>query len=172
MASVRAVILGQDPYHGLGQAHGLAFSNLSAKKPPSLGSILREWHDDCGYEIPSRGSLEAWAHHGVLLLDTALTVREGTANSHAEVWEPFTGALIHAVANRPGRVAFLLWGAPAIRAGARIDRTRHLVIESSHPSPFSANRPCGKARRFLGSRPFSAANAGHVEPIDWSLPAS
>jgi uracil-DNA glycosylase len=171
-ASVRAVILGQDPYHGPGQAHGLAFSTLAEKKPPSLRNILHEWHHDCGYEIPSSGSLEAWARHGVLLLNTALTVRGGNANSHAEVWEPVTGALIEAVADKPERIAFLLWGVQAMRAGGSITRSRHLVIESSHPSSFSASRPCGKAQPFLGSRPFSAVNAGLVEPIDWSLPAS
>jgi uracil-DNA glycosylase len=171
-ASVRAVILGQDPYHGAGQAHGLAFSTLAPTMPPSLRNILREWHDDCGDEIPSSGSLEAWARHGVMLLNTALTVRRGTADSHSKVWEPFTRALIGAVADKPERVAFLLWGASAIGAGVAIDRSRHLIIESSHPSPFSANRSCGQARPFLGSRPFSSANAGLVEPIDWSLPAS
>jgi uracil-DNA glycosylase len=171
-ASVRAVILGQDPYHGPGQAHGLAFSTLSAKKPPSLRNILREWHDDCGYEVPTSGSLEVWARHGVLLLNTALTVRQGVANSHAKVWKAFTSAFIDAVADQPERIAFLLWGGPAISAGVSIDRSRHLVIESSHPSPFSFNRPCGKARPFLGSHPFSAANDELVEPIDWSLPAS
>jgi uracil-DNA glycosylase len=168
-ASVRAVILGQDPYHGTGQAHGLAFSTLAPKVPPSLRNIFREWHDDCGCEIPSSGSLQAWANHGVLLLNTALTVREGAANRHAKVWGPFARAFVDAVAGKPERVAFLLWGGAAISAGVSIVRSRHLVIESSHPSPFSANRPCGKARPFVGSRPFTAANAGLVDAIDWSL---
>jgi uracil-DNA glycosylase len=169
LASVRAVILGQDPYHGPGQAHGLAFSTLAEKKPPSLCNVLREWQDDCGYEIPSSGSLEAWANHGVLLLNTALTVREGAANSHAQVWGPFARAFVDAVADKPERVAFLLWGGAAISAGVSIARSRHLVIESSHPSPRSANRPCGAARPFLGSRPFSSANEGLSKPINWSL---
>jgi uracil-DNA glycosylase len=168
---VRAVILGQDPYHGPGQAHGLAFSVLAKKWPPSLRNLLNEWHDDCGYELPASGSLEAWAKHGVLLLNTALTVMDGSANSHAHDWLPFSRAIVAAVAARPERIAFLLWGASAIQNGHRLDLSRHVVIESSHPSPFSANRRCGNARQFIGSRPFTAANACLVEPINWSLVA-
>jgi uracil-DNA glycosylase len=168
-ASVRAVILGQDPYHEQGQAHGLAFSTLATKRPLSLQNILKEWHEDCGCEMPEDGSLEAWARHGVLLLNTALTVRGGRANSHARAWQPFTSAIVDAVAAKPERVAFLLWGAAAIRKGRSIDRKRHVVIESSHPSPLSANRPCGDAPAFLGSRPFNSANKGLVQRIDWSL---
>jgi uracil-DNA glycosylase len=168
-ACVRAVILGQDPYHRFGQAHGLAFSTLADKRPGSLRNILREWHDDCGFEIPDGNSLGVWARHGVLLLNTALTVRERAANSHGPQWQTFTDALIDTVAAKPQRVAFLLWGAAAIEKGRSIDGKRHIVIESSHPSPLSANRTCGDAPAFLGSRPFSRANLGLVDPIDWSL---
>jgi uracil-DNA glycosylase len=168
-ASVRAVILGQDPYHEPGQAHGLAFSTLATNRPLSLQNILKEWHEDCGYEIPEDGSLEAWARHGVLLLNTALTVRCGKANSHARMWQPFSTAIVDAVAAKPERIAFLLWGAAAIRTGRSIDGRRNVVIESSHPSPLSANRPCGDAPAFFGRRPFSFANAGLAKPIDWSL---
>lgn len=168
-ADVKAVILGQDPYHQAGQAHGLAFSTLAGKRPGSLRNILKEWHDDCGFEVPDGNSLDGWARHGVLLLNTALTVRERAPNSHGPQWQAFTDALIDTVAGKPQRVAFLLWGAPAIEKGRSIDRKRHNVIESSHPSPLSANRTCGMAPAFLGSHPFSRANIGLADPIDWSL---
>lgn len=168
-ADVKGVILGQDPYHRSGQAHGLAFSTLADKRPGSLRNILREWHDDCGFEIPDGNSLGGLARHGVLLLNTALTVREGSPNCHGPQWQAFTDALIDTVAAKPHRVAFLLWGAAAIEKGHSIDHKRHTVIESSHPSPLSASRTCGKAPAFLGSRPFSRANVGLANPIDWSL---
>jgi uracil-DNA glycosylase len=142
---------------------------LASKKPPSLKNILQEWHDDCHFDIPDSGSLVPWAEHGVLLLNTALTVRERNANSHAPEWQPFTSAIIEAVAARPDRVAFLLWGAAAIDKARLIDETRHTVIKSSHPSPLSFKRPCRGAPAFLGSRPFSAANAGLASPVNWSL---
>jgi uracil-DNA glycosylase len=167
--SVKAVILGQDPYHGAGQAHGLAFSTLVRKKPPSLRNILQEWHDDCHFGIPEDGSLVAWAEHGVLLLNTALTVRDGDPNSHAAEWQPFTSAIIQAVATRPDRVAFLLWGAQAIRVGSLVDQSRHTVVESSHPSSRSFRRPCGNAPAFAGSHPFTRANEGLASAINWSL---
>jgi len=166
--SVRAVILGQDPYHEPGQAHGLAFSTVREKLPPSLNNILKELHSDCGYAITSGGSLEPWAKHGVLLLNTVLTVRRGKANSHAgHGWEQFTSAVVDAVAAKPGPIVFLLWGDQAQSKGRAIDRERHVVIEGPHPSPLSA------WRGFSGSKPFSKANAELMrrgaEPIDWSL---
>jgi len=167
--SVKAVILGQDPYHGPGQAHGLAFSTLSDKKPPSLQHILQEWHEDCHFDIPEDGSLVPWAEHGVLLLNTTLTVRNRDPNSHAGAWRPFTSAIIQAVAAKPDRVAFLVWGAAAIDEACLIDETRHNVIKSSHPSSMSFKRPCGNAPAFIGSRPFSRAKIGLASPIDWSF---
>jgi len=166
--SVRAVVLGQDPYHEPGQAEGLAFSVHNGRWPPSLANIVRELRSDLGLAMPASGSLEPWARHGVLLLNTVLTVRRGSANSHSgHGWEPLTTAIVDTVAARERPVAFLLWGKPAQARGAAIDRDRHVVVESAHPSPLSAYRG------FLGSRPFSRANDGLMErgaaPIDWSL---
>jgi uracil-DNA glycosylase len=166
--SVRAVIVGQDPYHEPGQAHGLAFSTLGDRLPLSLQNILTELCADCRYELPESGSLEPWARHGVLLLNTLLTVRRGAANSHAgHGWEKFTGAVVDAVSAKPGPIVFLLWGKKAQTQGRQIDRRRHIVIESAHPSPLSARRG------FFGSGPFSRANAEllerHRPPIDWAL---
>jgi uracil-DNA glycosylase len=165
--SVRAVILGQDPYHEPGQAHGLAFSTLGDPRPPSLRNILQELHADCGYEMPDGGSLEPWARNGVLLLNAALTVRQGKANSHAKCWRVFTGAVVEAVAAKAGPIAFLLWGEDAKRQRDLIDPERHVVIECSHPSPYSARLD------FFGRRPFSEANAGlrrkHAPEIVWRL---
>jgi uracil-DNA glycosylase len=165
---VRAVILGQDPFHGPGQAHGLAFSTLGKKRPPSLNNILKELHSDCGFDAPEGGSLVPWAQHGVLLLNTVLTVRRGHAGSHAgHGWEQFTSAVVDAVAAKPGPIALLLWGDPAKTKGRLIDRDRHVVIECPHPSPLSA------WRGFSGGKPFSRANvalqARGAEPINWSL---
>jgi uracil-DNA glycosylase len=172
-ADVRAVILGQDPYHESGQAHGLAFSTLGRPWPPSLKNILTELHDDCGYDLPESGSLEPWAKHDVLLLNTLLTVGAKAGSHKGKGWEQFTSATVEAVAAKPGPIAFLLWGAPARRRGRLIPRARHVIIESSHPSPLSANRPCGGARKFVGSKPFTRANEGLKErgaqPIDWTL---
>lgn len=170
LTSVRAVILGQDPYHGAEQAHGLAFSVASGVNPPSLRNILDEWESDLRLPRPSAGSLEPWARHGVLLLNTVMTVRRGRANSHKrQGWEPFTDAIIRAVAAKQAPVAFLLWGRPAQRKSRLIDG-RHVVIRASHPSPLSVTRTSAP---FRTSRPFSTANArlaalGQV-PIDWSL---
>jgi uracil-DNA glycosylase len=170
--SVRAVILGQDPYHGEGQAHGLAFSvPAGVKPPPSLGNILAEWESDTDLAPARSGSLEPWARHGVLLLNTVLTVRRGSANSHRRIgWTDFTDAIVRAVAARQDPVAFLLWGRPAQRKRPFIDEPPHLVIASNHPSPLSANRA---PVRFVGSKPFSRANEGLValgqDPIDWNL---
>lgn len=171
LASVRAVILGQDPYPGKSQAQGLAFSVPSTQGiPPSLRNILDEWDADVGGMRPLGGSLEPWARHGVLLLNTVLTVREGSANSHpGKGWEPFTDAIVRAVADNERPVAFLLWGLAAQRK-ARLIKGRHVVIRASHPSPLSATR--GQTP-FRTSRPLSTANARLAalgqQPIDWSL---
>jgi uracil-DNA glycosylase len=167
--SVRAVILGQDPYHGPGQAHGLCFSvPPGIAKPPSLVNIHQEWHDDLNLPIPAHGSLERWASQGVLLLNTCLTVRAGQPLSHqGKGWERFTDRIVELLAERPEPMVFILWGTPARKKTERVDLSRHGVIASVHPSPLSAYRG------FLGSRPFSRANdflrkAGQPE-IDWRL---
>lgn len=171
LASVRAVILGQDPYHGEKQAHGLAFSvPVGVTAPPSLRNILAELGTDLQLPGQTGGSLEPWARHGVLLLNTVMTVSQGSANSHKEKgWEPFTDAIIRVVAAKQAPVAFLLWGRAAQRKRGLING-RHVVITASHPSPFSATR--GQTP-FRTSRPFSAANAQLAAlgqpPIDWSL---
>ncbi len=175
LAAVRAVVVGQDPYHGPGQAQGLAFSvPLHQRPPPSLRNILAEWARYLGRPLPADGSLEPWACHGVLLLNTVLTVRRGQAWSHADRgWEEMTGAIIAAVAAKPEPMVFLLWGRQAQRAGARIDSTRHVILSASHPSPRSARRTCGDASPFCGSAPFSQANAELARrrqpPIQWDL---
>lgn len=171
---VRVVILGQDPYHGAGQAHGLSFSvPRGVRTPPSLANIYKELHADLGIVPARHGSLEAWAAQGVLLLNAVLTVRSGAAASHQKRgWERFTDAVIRLVAARPTPVVFLLWGAHARRKAAAIAAAagggRHLVLTAAHPSPLSAHAG------FLGSRPFSQANAFLVSrgepPIDWRLP--
>lgn len=168
-ADVKVVILGQDPYHGVGQAHGLCFSvRPGTGLPPSLRNIFRELHDDLGVEVPRSGDLTAWARQGVLLLNTTLTVRAGQAASHqGRGWEHFTDQVIRAVDAKPEPVVFILWGAAARRKKALIDTSRHAVIESAHPSPLSASNG------FFGSRPFSRANEALVaagrDPVDWSL---
>lgn len=168
-ASTRVVILGQDPYHGPGQAHGLSFSvRPGTALPPSLRNIFQELHDDLGCPIPTSGSLEPWARSGVLLLNTTLTVRAGAAASHqGHGWERFTDTVIRAVAAKPDGVVFILWGASSRRKKELIDVSRHAVIESAHPSPLSAHNG------FFGSRPFSRANDALVSlgaaPIDWCL---
>ena len=166
-ADVRVVILGQDPYHGPGQAHGLAFSvRAGVKPPPSLANIYKELLADVGGPTPRDGSLERWSKQGVLLLNAVLTVREGHANSHAKKgWEAFTDAVVDALAARAEPLVFVLWGASAKKKGRRIDRARHRVVEGVHPSPLSAYQG------FFGSRPFSTVNAhlrelGRME-IDW-----
>ena len=167
-ADTRVVILGQDPYHGPGQAHGLCFSvRRGTRIPPSLANIHRELHDDLGVPIPDHGDLSAWARCGVLLLNTTLTVRAHEAASHqGRGWERFTDRVIDVVNAKAQRVVFILWGASAARKQAMIDTGRHTVITSAHPSPLSAHRG------FLGSRPFSRANAAltdaGLDPIDWS----
>jgi uracil-DNA glycosylase len=167
---VKAVILGQDPYHGRGQAHGLCFSvRHGVRPPPSLQNIFKELEADLGISPPDHGCLDAWARQGVLLLNASLTVRAGRAASHqGKGWETFTDEVLRAVNTKPERVVFILWGASARRKKALIDTSRHVIIESAHPSPLSASNG------FFGSRPFSRANAALVEagrePIDWALP--
>lgn len=166
----KVVILGQDPYHGPGQAHGLSFSVLpGVEPPPSLLNIFKELESDLGCRIPNNGCLKPWADQGVLLLNTVLTVREHAANSHhGQGWEIFTDRIISLLNLREKPLAFLLWGTPARRKKAMITNPRHYVLESPHPSPLSAHRG------FFGSRPFSKVNAflaAHgEEPIDWQLP--
>ena len=167
---VKVLILGQDPYHGAGQAHGLCFSvRPGVPAPPSLQNILKELHTDLGIEPPDHGCLEAWASQGVLLLNATLTVRARQAASHqGKGWETFTDEVIRAVNAKPERVVFILWGASARKKKALIDTSRHVIIESAHPSPLSAHNG------FFGSRPFSRANEALVaagrDPVDWRLP--
>ena len=169
-SATRVMILGQDPYHGPGQAHGLCFSvRHGVPIPPSLRNIHAEMQSDLGIAPPRHGNLEAWARQGVLLLNTTLTVRAGQAASHqGKGWETFTDAVIRAVNDKPERVVFILWGSSARKKKALVDTSRHVVIESAHPSPLSAHNG------FFGSRPFSRTNEALVaagrEPIDWRLP--
>lgn len=151
----KVVIIGQDPYHGPGQANGLAFSVAPGVAiPPSLRNIFQEVHDDTGAPIPADGDLSRWARQGVLLLNSALTVREHQPKSHSGIgWEKLTDAAIKTLSETRDNLVFILWGSDAIRRGAAIDRSRHLVLTSPHPSPLSAHRG------FFGSRPFSQANA-------------
>ncbi len=171
-AAVKVVILGQDPYHGPGQAHGLCFSvRPGVPAPPSLRNVFAELEADLGHPAPRHGDLGHWAGQGVLLLNTTLTVRGGAAASHqGKGWEVFTDRVLAAVDAKPERVVFILWGAAARRKKALIDTTRHAVIESAHPSPLSAHNG------FFGSRPFSRANEALVdagrEPVDWALPSA
>ena len=163
------MILGQDPYHNVGQAHGLCFSvKKGVDIPPSLVNIYKELHDDLGCTIPNHGCLTKWAEQGVLMLNTVLTVRAHQANSHRGIgWEEFTDAAIMALncQNRP--IVFILWGAPAQRKASMLNNPNHLILKAPHPSPLSAYRG------FFGSKPFSKTNkfleAGGVEPIDWQI---
>lgn len=164
---VKVVIIGQDPYHGPGQAHGLCFSvNDGVPFPPSLQNIFKEIKSDIGTEVPSSGNLTRWAQQGVLLLNSTLTVRAHQAASHAgHGWETFTDAVIRSLAEEREHLVFLLWGAYAQRKGAFIDRSKHLVLSSAHPSPLSAYNG------FFGNKHFSTTNdylAQHGEtPIVW-----
>ena len=168
--AVKVLILGQDPYHGPGQAHGLCFSvRQGVERPPSLVNILAELESDLGCSPPDHGNLEHWARQGVLLLNATLTVRARQAASHQRKgWEHFTDRVIQVVNDKPERVVFILWGASARRKKALVDHRRHTIIESPHPSPLSAHKG------FFGTKPFSRANAALVEvgrePIDWCLP--
>jgi uracil-DNA glycosylase len=165
----RVVILGQDPYHGPNQAHGLCFSvRRGVRIPPSLVNIHKELASDLGVPIPAHGNLEKWARQGVLLLNTTLTVRGGQAGSHqGHGWETFTDQVIRTVNRKDERVVFILWGSHARRKKELIDSARHSIIESAHPSPLSAHNG------FFGTKPFSRTNdalrAAGLDPIDWDL---
>lgn len=166
---VKVVILGQDPYHGPNQAHGLSFSvKPGVKIPPSLMNIYKELHDDLGCYIPNHGNLTKWAKQGVLLLNTSLTVRAGEPNSHSNIgWEIFTDHIIKLLNERKDPIVFILWGNNAIKKKELITNPWHYIITSPHPSPYSANRG------FFGSRPFSKTNeflkSIGKEPIDWQI---
>ena len=168
-AGLKVVILGQDPYHGEGQANGLCFSVSSGVPfPPSLRNIFKELEDDVGVSKPQSGDLAKWAEQGILLLNTTLTVREGTPASHqGKGWETFTDEVIRCISQKKENIIFVLWGASARRKKGLIDATKHTCIESAHPSPLSAHRG------FLGSKPFSGVNQllqrQGVSGIDWSL---
>ncbi|WP_432104257.1 uracil-DNA glycosylase [Streptomyces sp. bgisy091] len=166
---VKVLVLGQDPYHGEGQGHGLCFSvRPGVRTPPSLRNIYKEMNDELGLPVPDNGYLMPWAGQGVLLLNAVLTVRGGQANSHkGKGWEKFTDAVIRAVAERPDPAVFVLWGNYAQKKIPLIDQDRHVVVKGAHPSPLSA-------KKWFGSRPFTQINAavaaqGH-EPIDWRIP--
>ena len=166
---VKVGILGQDPYHGEGQAHGLCFSvRPGVDIPPSLVNIYQELHDDLGCTIPNHGCLTKWAKQGVLLLNTVLTVRAHQANSHKGIgWEEFTDAAIRKLNEQDRPIVFMLWGRPAQAKKSMLHNPKHLILEAPHPSPLSAYRG------FFGSRPFSQANrfleAQGVEPVDWQI---
>lgn len=166
---VKVVIIGQDPYHNVNQAHGLCFSvKPEVEVPPSLANIYKELHDDLGCDIPNNGYLEKWAKQGVLMLNTVLTVRAHQAGSHqGKGWEKFTDAVIDAVNKEDRPIVFLLWGRPAQAKKKMLNNPNHLVLEASHPSPLSAYRG------FFGCRHFSQTNQflqeHGVEPIDWQI---
>ena len=167
----RVVLLGQDPYHRPGQAHGLSFSvRPGVRVPPSLRNVFKELVADLGVAAPATGDLTGWAAQGVLLLNAVLTVREGAAGSHAgKGWEAFTDATIRALNDRDERIVFLLWGGYARRKAGLVTNPAHVVLEAGHPSPLNT-------RGFLGCRPFSAANKALADagrtPVEWSLPAA
>jgi len=166
---VKVVILGQDPYHGPNQAHGLCFSvQNGVPPPPSLVNIFKELHDDIGIKIPDHGNLSKWAEQGVFLLNASLTVRSGEPMSHSKIgWANFTDAVIKKISAEKDHVVFILWGKFAQEKRVLIDESKHLVIKSAHPSPLSAHAG------FFGSRPFSKANdflmKNGIDPVDWSL---
>lgn len=169
LSKVKVVIIGQDPYHNTGQAHGLCFSvKPEVDIPPSLVNIYKELSDDLGCEIPSHGYLKKWADQGVMLLNTVLTVRAHAANSHQGIgWETFTDAAIRILNEQDRPMVFLLWGRPAQRKKAMLTNPKHLILEAPHPSPLSAYRG------FFGCRHFSKTNAflvsQGVDPIDWQI---
>lgn len=171
LQQVKVVILGQDPYHGAGQAMGLSFSvPKSIPKPPSLNNILKEMADDIGTRYSPHGDLTHWATQGVLLLNTALSVEAGQAGSHQnQGWEVFTDAVIDIINQQTQHTVFILWGSKAQKKGRYIDTSRHLILTAVHPSPLAANRG-----GFFGTRPFSKANTYLQQhgkrPIDWQLP--
>lgn len=170
LSKVKVLLLGQDPYHNVNQAHGLSFSVLPSQKdiPPSLQNIYQELHDDLGCFIPNNGYLKKWADQGVLLLNTVLTVRAHQANSHqGKGWEKFTDAVIQAVNAEDRPIVYFLWGKPAQSKMAMLDNPKHLILKAPHPSPLSAYRG------FFGCKHFSQANTfleeHGIEPIDWQI---
>ncbi len=169
LSKVKVLILGQDPYHNEGQAHGLCFSvKPGGEAPPSLENIYKELHEDLGCRIPNNGYLVKWAEQGVLMLNTVLTVRAHQANSHqGQGWEQFTDAIIHAVNAQDRPIVSMLWGRPAQNKGSVLTNPKHLVLKAPHPSPLSAYRG------FFGCKHFSQANeflqANGVEPVDWQI---
>lgn len=169
LSKVKAVILGQDPYHGPGQAHGLCFSvKPDVEIPPSLVNIYQELHDDLGCYIPNNGYLKKWSDQGVMLLNTVLTVRAHQANSHRGIgWEEFTDAAIRILNEQQRPMVFILWGRPAQMKKPMLTNSQHLILEAPHPSPLSAYRG------FFGSKPFSKTNeylqSNGIEPIDWQI---
>ncbi len=168
-SAVKVVILGQDPYHGFAQAHGLAFSvHNQTKLPPSLVNIYKELMDDMGCDMPKHGDLTSWAEQGVFLLNTVLSVREASAGSHQKQgWETFTDATISVLSEEREHLVFVLWGKPAQQKEKLIDTSKHLVLKAPHPSPLSSYRG------FFGSKPFSKTNAylkdNGIKPIEWCL---
>lgn len=169
LSQVKVLILGQDPYHNEGQAHGLCFSvKPEVEIPPSLENIYKELHDDLGCEIPNNGYLVKWAGQGVLMLNTVLTVRAHQANSHqGKGWEQFTDAIIHAVNEQDRPIVYMLWGKPAQSKIPMLTNPKHLILKAPHPSPLSAYRG------FFGCKHFSQANeflkSNGIEPIDWQI---
>ena len=167
--NVKVVILGQDPYHGPGQAHGLCFSvQNGVPPPPSLINIFKELHEDIGVEIPNHGNLTHWAEQGVFLLNASLTVRAGEPMSHAKIgWATFTDTVIRKISDLKDHVVFMLWGKFAQEKKVLIDETKHFVLKAAHPSPLSAHAG------FLGCRHFSKANewliSKGIDPVDWKL---
>ena len=170
LSEVKVLLLGQDPYHNVNQAHGLSFSVLPTQKdiPPSLQNIYKELNTDLGCYIPNNGYLEKWARQGVLLLNTVLTVRAHSAGSHQNKgWEDFTDAVIRALNEQDRPIVYLLWGSPARKKKAMLNNPKHLILEAPHPSPLSAYRG------FFGCKHFSQANdfliRNGVEPVDWQI---
>ncbi len=169
LSKVKCVIIGQDPYHNVGQAHGLCFSvKPDVAIPPSLVNIYKELHDDLGCEIPNNGYLKKWADQGVLMLNAVLTVRAHQANSHQGIgWEKFTDAAIRILNEQERPIVYLLWGTPAQKKAAQVNNPKHLLLKAPHPSPLSAYRG------FFGCKHFSKANQflieNGLEPIDWQI---
>lgn len=169
LSKVKCVIIGQDPYHNVGQAHGLCFSvKPDVAIPPSLVNIYKELHDDIGCEIPQNGYLKKWADQGVLMLNAVLTVRAHQANSHQGIgWEKFTDAVIRILNEQDRPIVYLLWGGPAQKKAAQVNNPKHLLLKAPHPSPLSAYRG------FFGCKHFSKANQylieNGLEPIDWQI---
>jgi uracil-DNA glycosylase len=169
LKKVKVVVIGQDPYHGEGQAHGLAFSvKKDVKTPPSLKNIYKELNDDLGVQIPTHGNLEAWAKQGVLMINNVLTVEQGKAGSHQKKgWEKFTDKVISIINEHTSNTVFLLWGSPAQKKASKVDESKHLLLKSVHPSPLSAYRG------FFGCKHFSKTNdylkLKNKSQINWQI---